>query len=350
VGNTELLRERLPPDSPLQSLIAPVLDAAARARDLVRQILLFGRKADKRSEPVSLAAVAEGSLSLVRASIPAGVEIQSRVGPEGGSVLGDEVQLQQVLINLCTNASHAMRAGGGTLSVSLDVVEPDAALLARLPGLGDHARWWRLSVGDTGTGMDVDTLSRVFEPFFSTKPIGEGSGLGLAVAHGIVARHGGTIDVESEQGVGTTFHVYLPASTAEARVRPSDRPARRDGVGRVLFIDDEPSVYAIGRLLLEQLGYQAVCASGGDEAIEIFAGEPQSFDVVVTDHAMPGMTGMELARRLRELRSDVPIVLTTGFAGLDVTSQLEGIGIHQVLPKPYTVEELSAALRAAMGR
>lgn len=243
-----------------------------------------------------------------------------------------------------------MRDTGGSLKLALDVVTADAPLLARFPRLGEHARWWCLSVGDTGTGMDGDTLERVFEPFFSTKPLGEGSGLGLAVAHGIVARHGGMIDVDSEAGVGTTFRVFLAASEAEPRPRASAKPGRRRGIGRVLFIDDEPSVYAIGRLLLEQLVYEAVCASSGDEAIALFSEAPGSFDVVVTDHAMPGMTGTELARRLRGLRDDVPIVLTTGFAGVDVSAQLEGLGIRHVLPKPYTVEELSVVIQAAMAR
>jgi CheY-like chemotaxis protein len=265
-------------------------------------------------------------------------------------VLADLTHVHQVLLNLCTNASYAMREQGGRLSLRVSRVRSEPHLFAHHPVLHE-GRWVLLEVSDTGAGMDARTAERAFEPFFSTKKSGEASGLGLSIVHGIVRSLGGVIDLQSEVGRGTRFIVCLPVNEQLTATRkPVAAPMPRQTRGRVLLVDDDRAVLAVCRELLELLGYDVMPAGDPQTALDRFKADPDCFDAVVTDQTMPRMTGIELAEALVGIRSNIPIVLTTGFAEADVLDRRQRLPIAEVVSKPYSLEELGAALSRALQR
>jgi len=256
-----------------------------------------------------------------------------------------------VLINLCANAAHAMRETGGRLEVRLEAVEVDEALTAQHPELppGPYAC---ITVIDTGHGMRREVLERIFEPFFTTKEPGEGTGMGLALVHGIVTNHGGTVRVASVVGQGTTFTVYLPRSAdigqAEASQQGKHLPSALPEAERVLFVDDEPSLASLGQAILERLGYEVVVCTSSTKALEVFGAAPQRFDLVITDQTMPHMTGERLAQALRRLRPDIPIILCTGFSHVMHAERAQELGIDAFLMKPLAMQELAQTIQQVM--
>jgi PAS domain S-box-containing protein len=346
LGYAEIARFDAPPEGRMRRSLDQVLQAANRARDLVAQILSFSRQSEQEKKPIELVLIVKEVLKLLRASLPTTIEIRSDLDAplNGGVILGDPTQIHQVLMNLGTNAADAMREHGGVIDVSLDEVEIDEHTAAFSPDL-NQGPYLRLTVSDTGHGMDRSVLERIFDPFFTTKGQGRGTGLGLAVVHGIVKSHGGAIRVYSEVGQGTTFRLFLPGIRGQAAPQSIALAELPTGNERILFVDDEKSLAELGEQILEHLGYRVTARSNSIEALETFRAQPDEFDLVITDQTMPNLTGMELAREILLIRPAVPIILCTGFSELITREGANAIGVRAVVMKPPVIGELAQAVR-----
>jgi signal transduction histidine kinase/CheY-like chemotaxis protein len=349
IGYTELATHNIPASSPAWYQLEEVLRAGQRAKELIQQILSFSRRTDQAHTPVQLPRLVEEALAFLRASLPSTVEIRQHINPEVGTVLADSTQLHQVVLNLCANAEYAMRQTGGVLEVYLEAVEVDTLLATQHPTLhlGPHAR---LTVRDTGQGMPPDVVERIYDPFFTTKAVGEGTGIGLSVVHGIVLKHGGTITVESQIGQGTTFMIYLPCIPCDIAGEVQEEEPLPYGHGRLLFVDDEPALVRLGHAVLMQLGYDVTAYLSSVEALAAFQAAPHHFDLVITDYTMPQMTGDALSRALRRLRPDIPIILETGFSHTINAEQAAALGIDAFLLKPWTVRELARTIAQVLAQ
>jgi signal transduction histidine kinase/ActR/RegA family two-component response regulator len=343
-GHLELVERGLPADHPGHKHLARIGQATARAADLVQQILAFSRQREPRWANVTLQSVVDEVLTLLRATVPATIQIRTRFDGETPTVRADASQIYQVLMNLGTNAAHAMGERGGVLDIRLEGVTLDAAAATMAPGLR-AGRYAKLSVGDTGSGMDPATLERIFEPFYTTKAPGRGTGLGLSVVHGIVKSHDAAITVESQVGMGTTFHLYFPATDAAGvdRARPPEEDLQGHGE-HILYVDNEEAIVYVASLILRRLGYEVTGFTDAVQALREFRSRPDGFAAVVVDLAMADLSGPELARRLRELRSDTPIVFTAGHVGPEDALAVQRLGIVDVILKPNIVVELGPAL------
>jgi len=345
IGYAELVVEELPAGSRQREALVEILAAGSRAKELVRQILTFSRRTEQERRPISLQTIVAEALRLIRASIPATVEIRQQVEPGGTVVLADPTQLHQVVLNLAANADHAMRERGGVLDVQLRAVDVDAEFAAEHPPLrpGRHAR---LTVRDTGHGMAPQVRERIFDPFFTTKRPGEGTGMGLAVVHGIVTGHGGAIAVESALGRGTRFDIYLPCrdGPSEAQDTRVEHPAPGHQE-RILLVDDEPALVRVWAAMLEQLGYRVTASTSSRQALETFRDNPRAFDLVVTDQTMPHLTGEALVSELLRLRPDLPVILCSGYSHTPTEARGRGPGVRAVLMKPVARRELCLTIQ-----
>ncbi len=348
LGYGDILERRFHDDPDAARQLGEIVVAARRARDLVQQILTFSRQQEQQRTVVRLQATVEEAMRLLRAAIPSTVAIRSDVDPAAPAVLADPTRIHQVVMNLATNAAAAMEGRPGILDVSLAPVEVDDALAATHPDLRP-GRYARLSVRDTGHGMDSATLERIFEPFFTTKGPSKGTGLGLAVVHGIVKDHDGAVIVESRKGRGTVFHVYLPAAEALPSEAAVHAGALRPGKGqRVMCVDDERTVVELLGSVLENLGYEPVLHTEPSEALSDFRRRPEAFHLIITDLAMPALSGLELAREMLRVRSDVPIILSTGFSGEVTEDHVRTRGLRRLLLKPFTLEQIGDAVHEVL--
>jgi PAS domain S-box-containing protein len=326
-----------------------VLRACQRAKDLVQQILTFSRQAEEKLKPMDLKPVVKEALKLLRASLPSTISIRRNIDSNTARVKSDLTQIHQLLMNLCTNAAHAMGDEGGQISVDLKnvTVKPvvPSPYLDLAPG-----RYLRLSVSDTGHGMPPQVLEKIFDPYFTTKEKGKGTGLGLAVVHGIVKRHRGHIAVESEQEKGTTFHIHLPI--VEKSLDKEDITITKEsfpgGNECILFVDDEKDVIEIGKRMLTNLGYQVVAKSNSLEVLDLFREQSEQFDLVITDMTMPNLTGDKLAEELIKIRSDIPIILYTGYTENLTKEQAKKIGIKNFGMKPFEMRDLAETTRKVL--
>lgn len=328
-----------------------IIQAASRARDLVRQILMFSRRQPPERRPVRLTEVVREAIKLIGRTAPAAINIRTVAPDDAPYILGDATQLHQVVMNLCTNAIQAMGDEGGELSVSVEPIEVSAEFARQRPPLRE-GMCVRLSVRDSGPGMPQLVLDRLFEPFFTTKAPGVGTGLGLSVVHGVVQNHEGAVVVKSRPGEGTNFDVYLPAINSPSwsgDVIVTDKQTLPAGK-RVLFVDDEASIARLAQVMLKGLGHATTTCTTAAEGLETFRSSPAEFDVVITDLTMPGMTGVELARGIRQISADVPIVLSSGYADEVPEEMLRSLGIVEVLPKPFQMQTLGGAINRATGR
>ncbi|MCK9295710.1 MAG: response regulator [Desulfobulbaceae bacterium] len=348
-GFTELARMDLPQPEKVEKNLNAIYRCTLRAKELVKQILTFSRRSAQQKEPLQLSLLIKECLKLLRSTIPATIEIRQDIRSTARS-LADPTQIHQIIMNLCTNAYHAMRQSGGVLTLALEDVEmsaEDAGLSGISPG-----PYIRLSVSDTGTGMGKETLSKIFEPYFTTKEIGEGTGLGLALVHGIVQGHNGHIMVASEPGKGTVFHVFLPrlhrASAASATLL-EDTEAER-GHEHILIVDDEQNIIRIAREILEDSGYQVSAHRTGAGALEQFQQQPEKFDLLITDMAMPGMSGVDLARQVMELKPSMPVILCSGHSDMVNRDQALAMGIRAYVAKPYFMSEMLRTIRTVLNR
>jgi len=347
VGHTEILLEDIPADSPLHSNLNEVFNSAMRARDLVKQILTFSRQDSHEIKIMRMQPVIKEALTLIRSTIPTSIEINQTISPDCGPIKADPTQIHQVVMNLATNAFHAMEDSGGELKVNLIEIELDAQDLPS-PNM-ESGPYACLTVADTGTGIDGNIRKRIFDPFFTTKELGKGTGMGLSVIHGIVQSAGGNIQVNSEPGQGTEFHVYLPVAKShfEQPETQTKEPLQR-GTEQILIVDDEDAIVCMEKQMLERLGYSVVSHTSSVEALEAFRAKPDKFDMAITDMAMPNMSGDELASELIKIRSDIPILLCTGFSERIPEEKAKSIGIKGFLMKPIVRADLSKMVRKVL--
>jgi PAS domain S-box-containing protein len=347
LGYTQLAQGDLPKGSQAERDLQEVVRAGRRARDLVSQILTFSRQTQQELKPLDPVPIIKEVMKLLRASIPATIEISQSIEKTEANVLADPTQIHQILINLCTNAAHAMGDKGGALEVTLTEVALDEEFASRHPEVtpGDHLL---LTVSDTGCGIDRAIRDRIFDPFFTTKKRGEGTGMGLAVVHGIVRSCGGTITVYSQAGKGTTFKVFLPCCRADRDCESAVETAVAKGNERILFVDDEPSIVAMGKRMLEMLGYSVMSTTSSADALNLFRDSSSEFDLVITDLTMPKMTGEQLAEEIMRIRQDIPIIICTGYSRTLTEDREPNQGIRAVVTKPLITHEIAAAIRDAL--
>lgn len=348
IGYTELAMYQSKSQEKVQKNLSQVLKSSKRARDLVSQILAFSRQSEKKYTPLMLGCIIKETLKMLRSVLPANIEIrQNLMAP--GLVMADATQIHQMMMNLSSNAVQAMGENGGVLDVNLEQVildETTAHGFDLPPG-----PYQRLTVGDTGHGMTPELISRIFEPYFTTREIGKGTGLGLSIVHGIVIRHRGAITCRSEPGKGTTFEIYLPEIAPGIgkgeSVEELELPVGHESI---LFIDDEPALDEIAKNILEGLGYRVTTTTKSNEALELFSAYPDRFDLVVTDMTMPDITGDKLAKKLLSVRKDIPIILCTGYSEHITEEKAKKIGIREMLMKPLEIKELARTIRAVLGQ
>ena len=341
-GNTDLLLEEIGTDSPMRKPLLEIQKASRRANDLVRQILTFSRSSAPTYEIVDPRPVAAEALELLRATLPSDLELRESFAEDTPSIKADSTQFHQVVVNLVANAAHASGREKGAVEVLLDAAT-DAEIPRDTPAPIARGRYLRLRVRDQGCGMDAATLKRVFEPFFTTRPPGQGTGLGLSVVHGIVESHKGVIHIDSALGRGTVVSVFLPASE-DAATAPSATSHATGRGERIMYVDDEEALVLLMDRALTKRGYQVGGFSTPAEALKAFSDRPDDFDVVITDLSMPGMPGPQLASRLREVRKDVPIILTSGYIRPEDRDMATQLNINQVVYKSNTVDQLAEAL------
>ena len=330
--------------------VGEILKAGERAKDLVQQILTFSRQREQERRVIHLNTVLKETVKLLRASLPVNIQIETKLAADAPMVLADATQIYQVIMNLSTNAMHAMEGvTSGRLAITLEAFQPDEAFIQMHPELR-AIKYARLSISDTGSGMDARTLARIFEPFFTTKSIGKGTGLGLAVVHGIVEAHDGVIMVESQPGQGTVFRLYFPEQIQDMFLAGIPEDLIPCGQGqRILMVDDEAALMGMYQLLLKALKYEGTVIAIPEEAVTLVRKNPAQYDLVITDLTMPGMNGLELARQIHDLRADLPIILATGFQGTVTQQQLEGAGICELVDKPISMAALAKVLRGILG-
>lgn len=346
MGNTQLAQLDVSTDNPLQQRFEQILNASYRARDLVKQILVFSRQSEQELRPVKIKLVVKEVLNLIRASLPASIEIRKAIDSDS-TILADPTQIHQIIMNFCTNAGHAMQEKGGILNVNLTDVELDSDFVNSYPDIncGLHVM---LTVKDTGHGIPPNILNQIFDPFFTTKKKGEGTGMGLSVVHGIVKSHHGIITADSNPGKGSTFTVYFPVVKKGAKPGNKTRKHFPTGTESILFIDDEPILAEIGKNMLERIGYEVIAKTNSVEALEMFKTEPGKFHLVITDLTMPQMAGEELAENLWRIRADIPIIICTGFNSRITADNFQEMGFKALMMKPISMEILAETVRKVL--
>jgi len=343
-GLSEILLDEFPPDSPAYEMMQQIYQSVVRGSDLVKQILMFSRQSKPEKMPIRIQSVMKEALKLGRATLPRHIEMTSWISSKCGRVMADPTQVHQVLMNLITNAGHAVEENGGSIHVELKetVIEKESMMSDTLPA-GGYAC---LTVSDTGSGIDGSVIDKIFTPYFTTKAQGKGTGLGLSVILGIVNEHGGNVRVNSEVGKGTTVQVYLPllmdAGEAETVHAVRHYPT---GTEHILLIDDEEPILRMEQMLLEKLGYRITAFTGSLEALDAFKADPDAFDLVISDRGMPKMIGDQLARELMAIRPGIPIILCTGFSNETDAQRVRDMGVKGFLMKPVAKADLAAMIR-----
>lgn len=345
LGYSELILAGLPSDDSIRKKVEAIHRAGERARDLVSQILAYSRKDENIKLPVEMHLLIKDSLKLLRPAIPKTIDIQTHIISEC-RILGDPARVHQVIMNLCTNAYQSMLETGGTLTISLSNinVEAEGALEINIPA-GSYAK---LVISDTGVGIPPENIDRIFDPYFTTKEKGKGTGLGLAAVHGIVKSHGGDILVKSKVGKGTEFEVYLPLTRARSEGVEQAESRFVSGEEQILLVDDENDILEINKEMLVKLGYSVTAVDNAQDALKLFADQPEKFDLVITDMTMPNMTGDRLAIELRKIRLSIPIILCSGFSEIMSNGRAAALGIESFLMKPISLKDLSLVTRSVI--
>ena len=343
IGYTEMAQIDVRPDK-RKYYLDQVLRSCDRAKNLVNQILTFSRQQEQERKPVLLAPIIEEEIKLLRSSLPATIQINQSIAGETTVVLADPTQIHQVLMNLCTNAAHAMREKGGILDIRLAEERIETGQTDHPLGLktGDYAK---LTVSDTGPGIDASIIDRIFDPFFTTKGPGEGTGLGLSMVYGIIRNLGGAVDVFSEPGKGTAFSIYLPLIETDEPVEETVPESVPGGNERIPFVDDEVSLVEGGKAMLTSLGYYVTSMASSVDALELFRAQQRNFDLVITDMTMPNITGIDLAREMLKMRSDIPVILCTGYSEMISEEKAKSLGIRRLVMKPLFRRDLAKVIR-----
>ncbi len=346
-GNIDVIQHKHMAGNSSEENVEHIKNSISQAKNLVMQILAFSRQEEPELAPVDLSMVVGDVLNLFRSTIPATVEIAATVDSGPIVVNADKTQFQQIFINLCTNAVHAMEEKG-VLRVKWEGVELAAQ---EIPGVADHqtGRYAKLSISDTGTGMEKETIARIFDPFFTTKGVGSGTGMGLSVVHGIVDQHGGFITVDSTLGQGTTFTIYFPTIRETGAVQKTNTAeSLPTGTERILFVDDEECIADTCGELLEYQGYKVTSTTSSIEALEIFKASPDEFDLIFTDQTMPEMSGAEMAAEMLKIRPDISIILCSGYSAKVSEGEAKGIGIREFAMKPMDMKQLAIVARKVL--
>jgi PAS domain S-box-containing protein len=347
LGYTEIACDDIPPESNAIKHLGKVLEASHRASSLVKQILVFSRQADAEHVALQPAVIIKEAIKLLRPSLPSTITIKQQIDHATKPIFADPTQVHQILMNLCTNAFHAMEQTGGTLEIVLKNCELSQNDLKDHPGL-DSGNFVALSVRDTGPGIEEKIREKIFEPYFTTKEMGKGTGMGLAIVHGIVNSYGGYITCESEVGKGTVFNILFPAIDEEIVTELNPIETVPTGNERILYIDDEKMLADLGKAMLTRLGYEVTVQTSSLDALDMFRNHPEQFDAVITDQTMPGMTGINLARELLQIRPDIPIVICTGYSNLITKEQVIAEGIGGFILKPLNREKIATLLRKVL--
>jgi PAS domain S-box-containing protein len=346
VGYTELALGDCKPGSLMKENLKEVYIASLRARDLVKQILAFARQTNEEAKPVAVHKIVKEVLKLIRSTIPVTIDIEQQIESDA-LVMGNPAQIHQIILNLCTNAYQAMEDEGGRLTVSLKQLRIEENTAGRPAGI-DPGDYLELTVSDTGTGIAPEIMESIFEPYFTTKETGEGTGMGLAVVHGIVKRYGGDITIQSELNKGAVFTVYLPIFQQRSKSIQADRFEYPTGSERILFVDDELAIARLGRKALERLGYHVTTCSDSNEALRRFKQQKNRFDLVITDMSMPHMTGDKLAAEMMKIRQGIPVILCTGYSKKISSETASAIGIKAFAQKPLKIAELATTVRKVL--
>ncbi len=347
LGFAELALFDLPEGSHSHEDVSEVIKAGNRAKDLVRQILTFSRKTEQEFKPIDIVPLLSEALKFLRATLPSTIEICNQFDVERTEVLCNPTMIQQILMNLCTNAAHAMKKTGGVLTVNLLETEVDVG------GIDKHRElppgpYVQLTIGDTGPGIEPAIMGRIYDPYFTTKEKGEGTGLGLSVVHGIIQSLKGAVAMESEPGKGTVFNVYLPRVIGVPESDAAQPQSLPTGNERILLADDEDALATMGRLMLDRLGYQVTVKTDSYEALNTFRSQPDQFDLIISDKTMPRMTGFDLAEEIKKIRPDVPIIICTGYSDETEANKAVRLGISRLIVKPLSMDELAIAVRSAL--
>lgn len=343
IGYTEMALDSTSPRDPRQNDLKNILKASNRAKDLVKQLLVFGQADGKLFQRVNMHSIIKEAIKIIRTSISPNIELKLDLGPDCGDVFGDAIELKQIIINLCSNANDAMLNDGGILEVGLVYIEADESLAKKNPLL-KRGPYVMVRVTDTGRGIDQDTINHIFEPFFTTKNVGEGVGLGLSVVHGIVEKHSGIIIVDSIVGKGTTFSVYLPPAR-EKDTGETDDEIRTPGEGTILMVGEEEIIVSIHKELLERIGYKVIAETNSLKALEIFRNQTDTFHVVITDQSLSNMTGTQLAAEILTIRHNMPIIICSGSNKPGLNEKCRELGVKKILVKPVTLHALSSSIR-----
>jgi len=347
LGYAELAEEDCPPGSPVANDLDEVIQAANRARDLVKQILAFSRQAETEKIPLQPSVIIKEIIKLLRSSLPVTIDIRQDIDEDTGFILADPTQIHQIVMNLCTNAYHSMEETGGTLSFSLKKKIFSQADLIDVPHV-QPGNFVQLSIEDSGKGIAPEIRERIFDPYFTTKETGKGTGMGLAIVHGIVKSYGGFITYSTQLGKGTVFDIALPSQKDHNVAETEPFELIPVGTERILLIDDENVLVKMGQATLEKLGYRVTVRTSSLEALTTFKNQPDAFDLVITDQTMPGMTGIDLAREMLQIRPNLPIILCTGYSNLVSAENARSMGIREFAQKPLTRKDIAGIIRKVL--
>jgi signal transduction histidine kinase/ActR/RegA family two-component response regulator/HAMP domain-containing protein len=348
LGNAELAINDLPKWNPVAQNLMEIRTASLRARDVIRQLLSFSRKAEPKKEPVPIIPLIREALSLMRASIPANIKIEHDIADDCGAIIADPTQIHQVFINLCTNAAYAMEDTGGILRVGAARIHITGSNSEMYP-TARPGPYFRLTINDTGKGMPPEIKARIFDPYFTTRDVGKGSGMGLAVVHGIVENHGGAIAIHSEPGKGSTFHILFPAADSDCRIEaPRPNPAIAGGSETILLVDDETALLEITKSFLHRHGYVVEATADPAAALDLFGADPEHYDLVITDMTMPHINGIELSHRINLIRPDVPVIICSGYSDAINAEKALEMGIRSYVEKPVKLNVLEKRIRQVL--
>jgi CheY-like chemotaxis protein len=350
-----MLLNEIPPDTREYESIEQIYKSAQRGSDLVKQILAFSRQSNPRKLPIRIQPILKEALKLAQATIPKNIEITSHIDTDCGMVSADPTQVHQIMMNLITNAYHAVEQTGGTILIAMKETvissfgEKDKLPFHAMPGGLLAGRYACITVYDTGTGIDQTLIDRIFEPYFTTKELGKGTGLGLSVVHGIVKEHGGDIQVYSVAGKGTTFNVYLPLLEDDKNSKAAAVTRKHPtGSESILIVDDEEPIVRMVQMLLEKLGYRITVRTSGPDALYAFKANPGNFDLVISDRGMPNMTGEQLARKLIAINPEIPIIICSGCSDKNDEKRGKAMGIKGFLMKPVAMGDLAEMVRKVL--
>ena len=349
VGNTELALEDTPKWNPVHESLEEIKFASLKAAGIVKQLLNFSRKTDQTLKPIGVVTVIKDALKFLRSTIPSNITIKKQLPEKDVPILGDPIQITQVLMNICTNASQEMVETGGTLEINVENVILNEKAANGYSGFKE-GNYIKITISDTGPGIAAKNINQIFDSYFTTKEVGKGSGMGLSIVHGIVKNHNGAVSVDSKPGKGTTFSILFPLTLEKPEMEKGSSKKLLQGSETIIFIDDDASIVKMGKSMLERLGYTVEIKMNPVEALELFKSKPDQFDLVITDMTMPQMTGVTLYEKLMEIRPDIPVILCTGHSSLIDEEKAKRLGVAGYVMKPASMSTIAKAIRKVLDK